>query len=86
MDALDTIYANRLLLGVPEENKFLFGKRKSMNHYRHSGLIRKLASTKSYQIDEPDLFSSTALRKHLATILVSMNLSENQLDAMARFM
>lgn len=70
---------------VPESNEFLFGNPNTENSWM-SGyhVLRKLAS--QAQIDEPDLITSTKLRKHIATILQVLNVKDIDKEQFASFM
>lgn len=73
---------------VPSSNPFLFGlPSKNSSHYKHlqaCRLMRDFASACGAK--NVSALRGTALRKHVATKCVDLNLSDNQVTRMANFM
>ena len=71
---------------VTNDNPYLFPRVHlgSLSHQKGSECLRKLANECGAQ--QPDSLCSTALRKHIATMSQILNLQENELDTLARFM
>ena len=71
---------------VANTNPYMFPRINygSMSHLKGCECLRKLADECGAQ--EPDKLYSTSLRKHIATMSQILNLSENELDILARFM
>lgn len=70
---------------VPESNEYLFANPKTTNRWL-SGyhILKKLADLSG--VTNKDLFTSTRLRKQIATVLQVMNVSETEMEQFANFM
>nr|XP_023026197.1 uncharacterized protein LOC111514190 [Leptinotarsa decemlineata] len=70
---------------VPESNEYLFANAKTTNRWL-SGyhILKKLADLSG--VTNEDLFTSTRLRKQIATVLQVMNVSETEMEQFANFM
>lgn len=84
VDALSLLTSKRKECGVHDENVFLFGRPKSLNHYRGQDCLRVYASQCGAK--HPELLRSTQLRKHVATLSQILNLKNNELDQVADFL
>lgn len=94
LDAQQMLKSTELLLKfrkdakVPSSNPFLFGlPSKNSSHYKHlqaCRLMRDFASACGAK--NVSALRGTALRKHVATKCVDLNLSDNQVTRMANFM
>ena len=71
---------------VPDGNLYMFPRINlgSLSHQKGSECLRKFANECGAQ--QPDSLCSTTLRKHIATMSQILNLQENELDMLARFM
>ncbi|MEW8546451.1 MAG: hypothetical protein AB2693_23280 [Candidatus Thiodiazotropha sp.] len=71
---------------VDHNNKYLFPTVHygALSHIRGSDCMRKFANECGAK--EPDRLRSTKLRKHIATMSQVLNLQDNELDILARFM
>ncbi|XP_073672227.1 uncharacterized protein [Paramisgurnus dabryanus] len=70
--------------GILYTNKYVFAKAKSDSHIRGSDCLRKFANLCNAK--HPETLTSTQLRKHIATLCQIMNLKDNELDQVAKFM
>ncbi|KAJ8968797.1 hypothetical protein NQ314_002105 [Rhamnusium bicolor] len=70
---------------VPESNEYLFANPKTENRWL-SGyhVLKKLAQESG--VSNKDLFTSTRLRKQIATVLQVMNIGETEMEQFANFM
>ena len=73
-------------IGVPDKNKFLFPRRLEDSHLEPCAILRNFAHSKKFKLERPELMRTTDLRKRLATSVQILNLPENQMDWLARFM
>lgn len=81
---LDCLLENRTDL-VHQDNKFLFARlAPSTTHVRGTDAMRKFAS--ACGAERPHTLRSTKLRKHIATLTQVMNLKDNELDVLAKFL
>ncbi|XP_059193621.1 uncharacterized protein LOC131975100 [Centropristis striata] len=78
VSALELLIKVRETCGVPGKNPFLFGRPHAMSAYNGSECIQKYV--KECGAEEPEALTSTKLRKHYATMLLVMNLDENEAD------
>lgn len=71
---------------VMDANPYMFPRTNygSVSHLKGSECLRKFA--KECGAQEPEKLCSTSLRKHIATMSQILNLNENELDVLARFM
>ena len=76
---------NRHIMGIRDENKYLFAIPDTEDSkYRVHSIITFYAV--ECGAERPELLRSTKLRKHLATMTQVHNLSESELDIVAKFM
>lgn len=81
---IDSLLEKRAEL-VPDENQFLFARLTPFKtHIRGTDTMRKFASLCG--AERPECLRSTKLRKHIATLSQVMNLKENELDILAKFL
>lgn len=80
------LLASRGKMGVNEENNFVFARSShgSLGHIRGSDCLRKYANECGASSSES--LTSTRLRKHIATMSQVLNLRDNELDILAKFM
>ncbi|XP_071831513.1 uncharacterized protein [Apostichopus japonicus] len=85
-DTVDLLISLRQKVGVNPDNKFLFpcAASNSDAHIRGADCIRKFATLCGAK--NPTQLRSTSLRKHVATISQVLNLKDNELDMLAKFM
>lgn len=84
--SIDLLLSKRKEVDVSDTNKFLFpyGFHNSDGHIRGSDCIRKFAVLSGAK--NPTYLRSTNLRKHIATVSQVLNLRDNELDILAKFM
>jgi len=74
--------------GVPEENPYIFGTN-TVDKRRHA-YLRACVLIKKYSVASgakmPTSLRGTILRKHIATVCITLNVSENQINDLADFM
>lgn len=85
-EKLEVLCHLRNKAGVEANNIFLFARNmySSTGHIRGTDCIRKLAV--SAGTSQPELLRSVRLRKHIATVSQILNLRENELDLLAKFL
>ncbi|RXN22014.1 hypothetical protein ROHU_036771 [Labeo rohita] len=69
---------------VPAENPYLFARPGAMTNIRGCDCLRKYA--KESKTENPELLRSTKLRKQVATLCQLLDLTEQELEQVARFM
>ncbi|KAL0152203.1 hypothetical protein M9458_051926 [Cirrhinus mrigala] len=69
---------------ISETNKYVFARQNSDCHIRGSDCLRKFAN--ECNAKHPETLTSTQLRKHVATLCQIMNLKDNEMDQVAKFM
>lgn len=86
VEKIDTLLEWRKKVGVIEENEYLFASCAygARYHYRGSQCLRYFAN--ECGAANPDALQSTKLRKHVASLSQVLNLKENELDILAKFM
>ena len=84
MESLKLLKSKRREAGVLRENEYLFPLMKSTGHIRGCDAIRKHANLCG--ASKPEYLRSTRLRKHIGTVSQVMNLKDNELDLLARFL
>lgn len=80
--SVNTIVASRV--GIPDSNPYLFAVPGTESHFRGCDALRELSRHCGAQ--KPELLRSTQLRKHIATITQIMNLQENDLDILSKYL
>lgn len=84
-ERIDCLLKHRHLMGVNPENTFLFPRSGDvLSCIRSCDVLRKFANKCGAK--QPDLLSSTSLRKHIATISQILNLKNHELDSLAGFL
>ena len=86
VQAIDLLIERRKEAGVHSGNEFLFARAKygSLDHIRGCDCLRELAS--EAKCKNPTSMRSTPLRKQIATVSQIINLKENELDILAKFL
>ena len=84
-ERLNCLIKYRKSVGIDKKNKYLFPRSQSTQScLRSSDILRKFALACGAK--QPDLLTSTSLRKHVATISQILNLKNNELDSLASFL
>ncbi|XP_026195542.1 uncharacterized protein LOC113148187 isoform X2 [Anabas testudineus] len=83
-NSIDTLNNIRDQAGVPAENPYLFARPGAMTNIRGCDSLRKYAQES--KAENPALLRSTKLRKQVATLCQLLDLSEQELEQVARFM
>ena len=83
---LDLLLNLRTQVGVADSNPFVFATLadRAYRHVRGSDALRYLAAQCGAK--SPSLLTLTNLRKHIATVSQILNLKENELDILAKFL
>lgn len=84
---IDLFLKHRIDAGVDEDNPYVFGLRNDVDGFKWidaGPLLRKYA--KECGAEFPELLRGTRLRKHVATVGISLNLSDGQIDNLSKFM
>ena len=86
VNAIDILIERRNETGVNSANEFLFARANygSLDHIRGCDCLRELA--KEAGCKNPSIMRSTPLRKQIATVSQIINLKENELDILAKFL
>ncbi|XP_063067616.1 uncharacterized protein LOC134459242 [Engraulis encrasicolus] len=84
VSSLELLIQTRTNVGVPAENPYVFARLEAMTHIRGSDCLRKFAAECGAK--HPEYLTSTRLRKHVATMCQVMNLKENEMDQVAKFL
>lgn len=83
-ESMSILLSNRQGAGIMANNRFMFPCLTGDSHIRAADCIRKysvLCGAKN-----PDHLRSTSLRKHIATVSQVLNLKDNELDILAKFL
>ncbi|XP_059397943.1 uncharacterized protein LOC132137505 [Carassius carassius] len=83
-ESIDLLVKRREEAGVPAENPYLFARPGVMTNIRGCDCLRKYAEES--KAENPELLRSTKLRKQVATLCQLLDLSEQELEQVARFM
>ncbi|KAF5899327.1 nucleoporin p54 isoform X1, partial [Clarias magur] len=83
-ESIEILIKCRAEAGVPVENPYLFARPGVMTNIRGCDCLRKYA--KESKAENPELLRSTKLRKQVATLCQLLDLSEQELEQVARFM
>ena len=83
-DAIDVLLVGRSQYNVPEGNVYLFAKPWTENYLDGCRCVRHFSN--SFGLKKPKAITTTKLRKHLATCLQVLNLSENEMEWVAGFL
>jgi hypothetical protein len=83
---ISCLLKNRKSAGVVEGNIYLFARTSfgSEGHIRGCEVMKKLSEKSTAKL--PELIRSIKLRKHVATVTQILNLKDNELDIIAKFM
>lgn len=84
MESIDLLIKWREEAGIPGENPYLFARPGAMTNIRGCDCLRKYAEES--KVENPELLRSTKLRKQVATLCQLLDLSEQELEQVARFM
>ncbi|XP_059367596.1 uncharacterized protein LOC132106022 [Carassius carassius] len=82
--SLDFLVEKRREVGILEENPFLFARLSTTTNLRGCDCLRRYAEESKAK--NPELLRSTRLRKHVATLSQLLDLSNQELEQVARFM
>ncbi|XP_077094610.1 uncharacterized protein LOC143746582 isoform X1 [Siphateles boraxobius] len=82
--SLDFLIEKRREVGILEENPFLFARPSTTTNLRGCDCLRRYAEESKAK--NPELLRSTKLRKHVATLCQLLDLSNQELEQVARFM
>ncbi|XP_073701194.1 uncharacterized protein [Garra rufa] len=83
-ESINLLVQRREEAGVPAENPYLFARPGAMTNIRGCDCLRKYA--KESKTENPELLRSTKLRKQVATLCQLLDLTEQELEQVARFM
>lgn len=83
-ESIDLLIKRRDEAGIPAENPYLFARPGAMTNIRGCDCLRKYAEES--KVENPELLRSTKLRKQVATLCQLLDLSEQELEQVARFM
>lgn len=83
-ESIDLLIKRRNEAGIPAENPYLFARPGAMTNIRGCDCLRKYAEES--KAENPELLRSTKLRKQVATLCQLLDLSEQELEQVARFM
>ena len=86
VQAIDLLIKRRKEVGVHLQNEILFARENygSLEHIRGCDCLRDLAREAGCK--EPTIMRSTPFRKQMATVSQIVNLKENELDILAKFL
>ncbi|KAL0152474.1 hypothetical protein M9458_052197 [Cirrhinus mrigala] len=84
VDSIDVLNGSREKIGVTKDNPYVFAEVERSTHIRGSDCLRKYAAVCG--VKDPKSLTSTQLRKQVATLCRIMNLKDNELDQLAKFM
>ncbi|XP_054869079.1 uncharacterized protein LOC129349540 [Amphiprion ocellaris] len=82
--SLDFLIEKRTEVGILEENPFLFARLGTTTNLRGCDCLRRYAEESKAK--NPELLRSTKLRKHVATLCQLLDLNNQELEQVARFM
>lgn len=81
--SIDKIIALRTVAGVGPDNEFLFGKGEK-SHFDANVALREAAYECGAK--DPKVFTSSRLRKHIASVAQSLNLKESEIQTISAYM
>ncbi|KAG7461364.1 nucleoporin p54 isoform X1 [Solea senegalensis] len=84
MESIQVLLKWRDEAGVPTENPYLFARAGVLTNIRGCDCLRKYAEES--KAENPELLRSTKLRKQVATLCQLLDLDEQELEQVARFM
>lgn len=82
--SLDFLIKKRSDVGILDDNPYLFARIGTTTNIRGCDCLRKFAVES--KANNPELLRSTKLRKHVATLCQLLNLDQQELEQVARFM
>lgn len=82
VESMDVLNESRSKVGIDEANPYVFARVGALTHIRGSDCLRKFS--KACGAKDPRSITSTKLRKQIATQI--MNLKNNELDQLAKFL
>ncbi|KAI4827053.1 hypothetical protein KUCAC02_030480 [Chaenocephalus aceratus] len=82
--SLDFLIDKRKEVGILQENPFLFARIGTITNIRGCDCLRQFAEQS--KANNPELLRSTKLRKHVATLCQLLDLDNQELEQVARFM
>ncbi|XP_044055521.1 uncharacterized protein LOC122877691 isoform X2 [Siniperca chuatsi] len=83
-ESINLLIERREEAGIPAENPYLFARPGAMTKLRGCDCLRKYAEES--KAENPELLRSTKLRKQVATCCQLLDLSEQELEQVTRFM
>ena len=84
IESIDLLIKWRDEAGIPAENRYLFARPGAMSNIRGCDCLRKYAMKS--KAENPELLRSIKLRKKVATLCQLLDLSEQELEQVARCM
>ncbi|XP_026081500.1 uncharacterized protein LOC113058050 [Carassius auratus] len=84
LESMDLLNESRSTVGISEANPYVFARLGALTHIRGSDCLRKFSKTCGAK--DPKSLTSTKLRKQIATLSQIMNLKNNELDQLAKFL
>ncbi|XP_026106347.1 uncharacterized protein LOC113078238 [Carassius auratus] len=84
LESMDLLNESRSTVGIDEANPYVFARLGALTHIRGSDCLRKFSKTCGAK--DPRSLTSTKLRKQIATLSQIMNLKNNELDQLAKFL
>lgn len=85
VEAIELLNTTREAAGIPKENQFVFARSNSLEYTRGSEALQYVLKNVD-GLKQPDRLTSTKLRKHVATVAQITNLTENEIDGLAKFL
>ena len=85
-DCVDLLTKHRASAGVNSANPYLFARPNGSDTSFYRGSYCLHESSLSCGAKQPQLLTSTRLRKHVATVSQILNLKNNELDQLAQFL
>lgn len=82
--SIDFLIEKRKEAGVPDQNPFVFARPSVMTNIRGCDCLRRFAEES--RAENPELLRSTKLRKQVATLCQLLNLDQQELEQVARYM
>ncbi|XP_049324186.1 uncharacterized protein LOC125784483 [Astyanax mexicanus] len=82
--SIDFLIEKRKEAGVPDQNPFVFARPSAMSNFRGCDCLRRFSEES--KAENPGLLRSTKLRKQVATLCQLLNLDQQELEQVARFM
>ena len=85
-ESIDLLNRTRATVGIPDENPYVFARpsRQSLGHIRAWDCMRKFVQECEPPFSNPNVVTSTKLRKYIATISQFLSLKETEVDWLGR--